>query len=68
MLQQTIGKSRKERRGSAFIEKKEEKGGAVLNESPLGGLEVQGSNGFSLVQLWHFSLAGRLPGEERSLP
>ena len=38
----TMGKSGKQRRGAAFVEKKEEEGGAVLKESPLREITVQG--------------------------
>ena len=34
MLWQTIGKSKKQRKGAAFIEKKGGVGGVVLKESP----------------------------------
>ena len=42
MLEQTIGKSGKERRGAAFIEKKGDEGGAVLKDSPLGDNNCSG--------------------------
>ena len=59
MLWRTIGKCGKQGRGAAFIEKKgeyrAERGGS--KQSPLGERTFQGSNSFSLAELWHFSLA-----------
>ena len=50
---QTLGKSRKQRKGDAFVEKKGESGGVVLKESPLG---ESGSSGWTwLLVGWAFA-------------
>ena len=58
----------RQRKGFAFIEQKGEKGGAVLNEIHWRKVAVQSDDNFSLAELFHFSLAGLLPGRERNLP
>ena len=56
-----------QKEGSCFCRGKGGEGGAVLKESPLGRGTVQHGNDLA-VELWHFWLAGLLPGGEGNLP
>lgn len=58
----------KRRKEMLLIEKKKV-GGADLNKSPLEEKDrCEGGDGFSLVELWHFPLAGLVVRQEEKLP
>lgn len=66
-MAKTIGNVQRTKAGF-FYREKGELGGAVLNESSLGGVRIEQGDSSSLAELQRFPLAELVTGQEEILP